>query len=406
MATARPPSVDAVIRALSDEGAPRSLVAEIARLVTDEARSRAQAGEEADVISDARNALRLAMRQRLGQLVNATGVLLHTNLGRAPLHPEAVEAASRVSETYSNLEFDVSQGRRGHRAAFVHRLLEGLIGAQAALVVNNNAGGLFLTLAALAPGKTVPVSRGELIEIGGSYRLPELMATTGAILSEIGTTNRTRIGDYERAATPDTALLLKVHPSNYRIEGFSEDTALAELVALGTRLELPVVFDIGSGLLDEEAPWLPGPPPVWLDGEPGVRQSLKAGADLILFSGDKLLGGPQAGIITGKRALIEELAVHPIARALRADAATLAALSATVELYADGRGAEIPFWAMAALPYNELVRRSNGVSAGLEAEIIEGESLLGAGSVPGRGIPSPVIAVHPNDPNEAWTDLL
>ena len=406
MASPRPPSVDSVVQALADEEGPRSLVTEIARIVTDDARPRIKSGEDVDVIAETRSALRAVLRSRPRELLNATGVLLHTNLGRAPIHSEAAEAAARVSATYTNVEFDIEGGMRGDRAAYVRRLLTGLTEAEAALVVNNNAGGLFLTLAALAAGGSVPVSRGELIEIGGSYRLPDLMAASGARLEEIGTTNRTRIGDYERAAAADTALLLKVHPSNYRIVGFSEETSLEDLVKLAGRLAVPVAFDVGSGLLDEEVPWLSGPPPRWLEGEPGVVQSLRSGVDLVLFSGDKLLGGPQAGVIVGTAELITELAAHPIARALRPDGATLAALSTTLELYANGRGREVPFWAMASAPYEDLEQRARELTSELKAETIQGESLLGAGSVPGRGIASPVISVDPDDPDEAWSRLL
>ncbi len=287
-------------------------------------------------------------------------------------------------------------------------MLADLCAAEAALVVNNNAGALFLTLAALARDRAVPVSRGELIEIGGSYRLPELMAASGARMIEVGTTNRTRAADYEAALDHDPALLLKVHPSNYRVVGFTEEVPLSELAALAHQTPVPLVFDAGSGLLDEEVPWLPGPPPPWLQGEPGIRQSLRAGADLVLVSGDKLLGGPQAGLVTGRGDLVERLAGHPIARAMRADGPTLAALTTTLELYADGRGDEIPFWRMAALTDQELEERLAVVLAesAVKGEVRQGASVPGAGSVPGATVPSPVLVITAKDPDTVWERLL
>jgi L-seryl-tRNA(Ser) seleniumtransferase len=400
--------VDAVIRALEEERAPRVLVAEIARSTVEEARERILGGEDVDVLGLARRRLRQAGHARPRRLINATGVLLHTNLGRAPIHPEAATAAHVVATGYSNVELDLESGERGGRGAYIRRLLVGITGAEAALVVNNNAAGLFLTLAALASGRPVPVSRGELIEIGGSYRLPELMAASGARLVEVGTTNRTRASDYEAVIGGDTALILKVHPSNYRVVGFSEEAPLADLVTLARNAGLPVVYDIGSGLLDEDVPWIPGSPPAWLRGEPGVRQALDAGADLVLFSGDKLLGGPQAGIAVGRADLIDRLASHPIARAVRTDGSTLAALAETLELYGNGRAAELPFWSMALAPYEDLASRITKLAARASCplEITEGESVLGAGSVSGAGIPTPLMLPEVEDADAAWQGLL
>ena len=334
----------------------------------------------------------LATRQR--PVINATGVILHTNLGRAPLDPAAATAAMAAATGYTNLELDLDTGARGGRTSYVTALLRSLTGAEDALVVNNNAGALFLTLIAMASGREVPVSRGELIEIGGSYRLPELMASTGCRLVEVGTTNRTRVSDYADALGPSTALLLKVHPSNYRIEGFSADAGLDELADLAHHHGLPLVFDAGSGLLDERTPWLPGPPPAWLAGEPGVVQSLTAGADLVLFSGDKLLGGPQGGIVVGNADLIDGLRRHPVTRAMRVDGPTLAALETTLEAYANRTASHLPLWTMAMLDDATLGPRCEFVAGAVAAAtVVDGASTIGAGSVPGAKIPGPVIEV-------------
>lgn len=331
-----------------------------------------------------------ATRQR--PVVNATGVILHTNLGRAPSHEAAAAASFDAATRYTNLEMALDAGERGGRTSYVTALLCALTGADDALAVNNNAGALFLTLIAMATGRSVPVSRGELIEIGGSYRLPDLMSSTGTRLVEVGTTNRTRIDDYRSGIDDTTALLLKVHPSNYRIEGFSEDTDLESIVGLGHELGLPAIFDAGSGLLDERTQWLTGPTPAWLQGEPGIVQSLEAGADLVLFSGDKLLGGPQAGIIVGDGDLVSGLRRHPVARALRLDGPTLAGLESTLEAYADRRAAELPLWTMATLSADDLHARAQAVIESVPcAVIVDGASTIGAGSVPGARIPGPVI---------------
>jgi L-seryl-tRNA(Ser) seleniumtransferase len=326
--------------------------------------------------------------------MNASGVLLHTNLGRAPLHPDAVSAAARAATHYTSLEMDLAAGTRGGRGEYAHGLICALTGAEAALVVNNNAGALLLAVAALAGGREVVVSRGELIEIGGSFRLPEIVAAAGARSREVGTTNRTRLGDYRSAMTAATGALLKVHPSNYRVEGFTTEATYRDLAALGASGGVPFVGDLGSGLLDERVSWLGGTPPTWLEGEPGMRQVLEAGADLVLCSGDKLLGGPQAGIVAGKSVTVAALTAHPLARAVRIGGPPLAALAATLDLYARGRGGEIPFWRMASLPARELERRSEDVVAGAGVgSVVPGQSLPGAGSAPGRGIPGPVIAL-------------
>ena len=323
----------------------------------------------------------------LAPVINATGVLLHTNLGRAPLavhHPDKA----------INVEFDLTTGERGSRQAAVGKLFATLCGAEAAIVVNNNAAAVLLVLAALAKDREVLVSRGESVEIGGGFRVPEVMEQSGARLVDVGTTNRTRLADYRKGLSrkgADVALVLKVHPSNYRVEGFVEDTAVAELA----ELPVPVVADIGSGLVDADCPWLDGPPPSWLAGEPAARQTLAAGAALVTFSGDKLLGGPQAGIIAGRADLVAACSRHPLARALRPGAHVLLALQDIALAYLDRRAAEaVPFWRMAAANINELsVRATRLVQAAGRGAVVASEALPGAGSAPGTVLPSVAVAI-------------
>jgi L-seryl-tRNA(Ser) seleniumtransferase len=395
----RPPSVDALASRLSSTGLPRALLVSIARRAIEDARSD---GGDAEAI--ARQSAAAVARTRPHRIVNATGVLLHTNLGRAPIAPAAAGAASGAATAPTPLEFDLAKGSRGGRGSYVHRLVRVVTGAEAALVVNNNAGALLLALAALAGGREAVVSRGELIEIGGSFRLPDLMAASGARLVEVGTTNRTRIGDYRKACGPETALLLKVHPSNYRIEGFTEEVGYGALAALAAEAGVPFVADIGSGLVDARAPWLDGPPPPWLASEPAARQTLEGGADLVMFSGDKLLGGPQAGIVAGREDLIARLRSHPIARAVRIDGARLAAVAATLEAYADGTAGRLPFWRMASLTDADLRPRCEALACAAGGRVVAGVSLPGAGSAPGVGIPGPIVAVPA--PRRAWQALL
>lgn len=392
-ATNRPPSVDALVRRVDDGTLPRPLVVATVREVIAAGRD----DPRLDVEAESRNRLDELRLSAPRRIINATGVLLHTNLGRAPWPPQAITAASEVAASYANVELDVTTGERGRRNEAAARLATVLTGAEAALVVNNNAGAVFLTLLALARGRPVPVSRGELIEIGGSYRLPELMAAAGADLVDVGTTNRTRISDYAAVAEP--ALLLKVHPSNYRVVGFSQETPVEQLAALAGEREVPLVYDVGSGLIDERVPWLAGPPPTWLSGEPGVRQALESGADLVLFSGDKLLGGPQAGLIVGRSDLVRRVAAHPAARALRVDGSTAAAVAATLTAYLAGQAAELPLWRMATLPADDVERRAQRVldESGREGRIIDGSSTLGAGSAPGAEIPTRVIEMGDGD---------
>lgn len=388
---AYPPSVDSIVRRVDDGSLPRPLLVETVRQVIDDSRR----DPTIEVETEVRRRVQLLGRSQIRRVINATGVLLHTNLGRAPLSPAAAAAGADIAAGYANVELDLASGERGRRNESVNRLLTALTGAEAATVVNNNAGAVFLALSALARGRRVPVSRGELIEIGGSYRLPELMAAAGVDLVEVGTTNRTRLGDYSAVESP--ALFLKVHPSNYRVVGFSEATDLSELAKLAREREVPLVYDVGSGLLDTATPWLGGPPPPWLADEPGVRQSLAAGADLVLFSGDKLLGGPQAGIIVGRAALVHRLTRHPAARALRLDGATAAALSATLESYLRGSAADLPLWRMARLSPDEIRGRASEVLAGVEGRLVDGFSTVGAGSAPGAEIPTVLIELEDAD---------
>ncbi len=409
------PSVDALARAIGEEldadpggasAVPAGLLTEIARTAIETARDEIRAGRPADPVALGRRDVAQVLLQRPRRIINATGVLLHTNLGRAPVAREAVELAAATAAGYTNLEFDLGTGGRGGRGAHVASLLRRLTGADAALAVNNTAGALLLALAALAGNRTVVVSRGELIEIGGSFRLPLLMEASGARLIEVGTTNRTRAEDYE-AAAGDAAAILKVHPSNYRIEGFTDEVGYAPLAGIAKTHGIPFIADVGSGLLDARVPWLDGPPPSWLTSEPAVRQTLEAGADVVLFSGDKLLGGPQAGIAVGTDDAIDRMRRHPIARAVRLDGTSLVMLGATLELYASGRGGDIPFWRMASLGRDELASRHEAVlrASGRVGSVVEGASTPGAGSVPGELIPSPVLEL--DGPADAiWKQLV
>src|SRR5439155_7106567 len=335
-------------------------------------------------------------RSPIRRVVNATGVLVHTNLGRAPLPAAALDAARAAGGSYVNLEFDLARGQRGSRTAHLREAARALFPGRSLLAVNNNAAAVLLVLNSLAEGSEVLVSRGELVEIGGSFRIPDVMAKAGATLREVGTTNRTRIDDYRAGISSRTALLAKVHTSNYRIVGFVEETPLEELVALGRELGLPVFMDEGSGNLGAAAS---GP----LAGEPSVSAALSAGASLVCFSGDKLLGGPQAGLIVGEPELVARCAKNPLARALRLDKLTIAALAWTLAEHAAGRAAEtLPVLAMLAKTPSEIGSRASAVAARLlasssllEAEIVEGRSQVGGGAAPLRDLPTRLLALRP-----------
>jgi L-seryl-tRNA(Ser) seleniumtransferase len=332
----------------------------------------------------------------LAPVINATGVLIHTNLGRAPLAASALQAIARTASGYSDLEMDRVTGRRGKRSTRAEAMLAALTGAQDALVVNNAAAALMLALGAIAKGKPVLVSRGELIEIGGEFRIPDIVAASGAKLVEVGTTNRTRLPDYRGAFEDRTAAILKVHPSNYRVVGFTAETSAKELATLADKHGVPFVYDIGSGLVDRER----GFP----SEEPTAHGALEDGADLVLFSGDKLLGGPQAGCIVGNTDLVAKLRRHPVARAVRVDKLQIAALEATLALYATGRHGEIPVHAMIHAPEDVLSKRAHRlaeeVGGDLEgAHAVRCESVIGGGSMPGSALASWGVRVRVPDPS-------
>ena len=397
------PAVSEVLTSL--DGLPHDLLSTCARDAVAAARTRVEAGEEVTaeaVVEDARvraGRLRTAL---LRPVINATGVLLHTNLGRAPLGDDALDAVGRVGSRYSNLEYRLDAGERGSRHEHAGTLLARACGAEAAVVVNNNAAAVLLSLAALARGREVVVSRGELVEIGGGFRVPEIMAESGCRLVEVGTTNRTRLADYVAAISSATALVLKVHASNYRMVGFVESTPVAQLATLGP----PVMVDAGSGLLDATTPWLPARPD-WLRDEPGVRQAVDDAPDsVVTFSGDKLLGGPQAGIIVGRSNHIAAIAGHPLARAMRADKMTLAALQSVALTYLSGDATSIPLWRMALTPQRELEARAEAIAARVDAaKVLDTEAAAGGGSLPGLTIPSVGVGMQTPSPAAALAAL-
>ncbi len=386
------PSVDALATTLHAPGLSHAQIVDIARSAVDLARVQIGQGKDGDPVAIAEALMVSSMQRTLRRVINATGVLLHTNLGRGPLSTAATQAAANAASHYSNTEFDLSAGERGSRGAHTRDLLKLLTGAEDALVVNNNSAAVLLALAALAGNLSVPVSRGELVEIGGSYRLPDVMRASGASLVEVGTTNKTKLGDFATALQVyNCAMVLKVHQANFEIRGFTASVGVGELAPLCTAREVPLVYDVGSGLLDSHTPWLPSLPP-WLGEEPGVRQAIEAGANLVMFSGDKLLGGPQAGIIVGDADLVARLRDHPIRRALRVDTSTDAALAATLDSYARGTvSADIPFWMMATMSAEVLDERSSDLAAQVGASVEPGFSMVGAGSAPGARIESPVL---------------
>jgi L-seryl-tRNA(Ser) seleniumtransferase len=380
------PSVDELA---ADErlasAAPRSLLVSAVRSALARAREEIQTGADpGDLVGRVELELANAEAARLRRAINATGVIVHTNLGRAPLAQRALERVTEVAGGYSNLEYDLGEGGRGSRQDHVAPILRRLTGAEAALVVNNNAAAVLLALAALAEGREVIVSRGELIEIGDGFRIPDVLARSGARLREVGTTNRTRASDYERAIGPETAVLLRVHQSNFRLVGFTEQPRLDELVRVGRAHGLPVVDDLGSGVL------------VQLEDEPSARDALAAGADLVCFSGDKLLGGPQAGIVVGRADLVERLRRHPLQRALRADKLTLAALEATLALYLDPERAmhEIPVLRMLGEPLAAVRARAERLAGLVGGDVEQTVGRVGGGALPLAELPSFACAVE------------
>jgi L-seryl-tRNA(Ser) seleniumtransferase len=345
-----------------------------------------------EIVRKAKAIIAEATSPSLKPVINAAGVVLHTNLGRAPLDEDTLSFIKNISRSYSNLEFDLTEGKRSKRGIFVERLLCVLTSAEAALAVNNNAGAVLLILTALAQGKEVIVSRGELVQIGGGFRIPEILALSGATLKEVGTTNQTAVSDYEDAITPETALLLKVHQSNFKMVGFAKRPSVNELVDLGKKRNLCVVEDLGSGVLLRTEDFE-------MAHEPTAFEALSAGADLVCFSGDKLLGAPQAGIILGKRKYVEILKKHPLHRALRLDKMFLAGLEKVLLYYLKGEATQkIPAWQIISTPLNALQTRAEQIreqlkESGIEIGIKESQSTVGGGSLPGETLPTVVLSV-------------
>jgi len=396
------PSVDALLQEpgmaalVNTHG--RQLVLDAARQELDEVRERIRGGaacpELLALVARIDERLSRLMTPTLLPVINATGVVLHTNLGRAPLSRDALSAMVAAGEGYSNLEFDLGVGKRGSRYVHAEALLCQLTGAEAALLVNNNAGAVLLVLMTLCRGREVVISRGQLVEIGGGFRIPDVMVQSGATLVEVGTTNRTYLRDYESALTSETAALLRVHSSNFRVQGFAHQPALGSLCDLAHEHGLLLIDDLGSGsLLDTRAYGLPH--------EPMVQESVAAGADLICFSGDKLLGGPQAGIIVGRKDLVDQLCRFPLTRALRVDKTTIAGVQANLLHYLRGEAeAKIPAWRMIATPPEELARRAQGLVEQIAqpgCELIEGRSKVGGGALPEETLPTTLLAL-PGDP--------
>ena len=374
------PSVDELTRGSDDP-----LAVDAARAVLERARGEIRAGADpGDLPARLDAELARARRPALRRVLNATGVIVHTNLGRAPLPDAALARVAEVGRGYSNLEYDLAEGARGSRQDHVASILRRLTGAESAIVVNNNAGAMLLALAALAEGREVLVSRGELIEIGDGFRIPDVLARSGAKLVEVGTTNRTRAQDYERATGVDTALLLRVHQSNFRVVGFTEQAALGELAAVARRHDVPLLDDLGSGAL------------VDLADEPTARAALEAGADLVCFSGDKLLGGPQAGIVAGRADLVEKLRRHPLHRALRADKLGLAALEGTLLLYLEPERAlrEVPVLRMLHEDPRVVRARAERLATELGGDVEETVARVGGGALPLAELPSSACAIE------------
>ncbi len=400
------PAVDELLR--TPEGArwlehhPRSVVVGAIRDVLDTLRREIRAGGSpatatADIVRRAEDVIIRTDTPRLRRVINATGVIVHTNLGRSILSEPALLHAVESSRYYSNLEFDLGTGGRGHRDLLVRDLLVELTGAEDALVVNNNAAAVLLALTALARDREVIVSRGELIEIGGSFRIPDVMAAGGAVLREVGTTNKTHLRDYDEACGEETALFLKVHPSNYRVVGFHAEVTVSALKELGARRDVPVMVDLGSGALVDLSPF-------GIQGEPPVSAVVREGADLVTFSGDKLLGGPQGGVVVGRNDLVSRLRRHPLARALRVDKLTLAAFEGTLRLYREPARAlkEIPTLAMLTMPYRTIKARAGRtagrlrktLSGGVVVRTFDGVSRAGGGALPEKDVPTRLIGIR------------
>ena len=393
------PSVDTVLsdqriqRLIADYS--RAAVLDLVRAQLSDAREAVHDGREAQdigqVVDGVARRAGLDWQSWPAPVINATGVVLHTNLGRAPLSREAIEAAARAAGSYSNLELDLETGKRGSRHSHISALVRQLTGAEAAVAVNNNAAAVTLALAAIAPGKEVIVSRSEAVEIGGGFRVPEVMRQSGATLVDVGTTNRTYARDYEAAITEKTGAILSVHASNFKVEGFVHQPSIQELAEVGKARGIPVLHDLGSGCLLETARF-------GLAHEPMPQESIAAGASLAFFSGDKLLGGPQAGIIAGRAELVEKAAAHPLARAIRADKMSLAALTATLLHYIrDEAEAKIPIWRMISASPEKLSDRAEAWRLFVVRAVnVNGSSTIGGGSLPGETLPTTLLAIDPD----------
>jgi L-seryl-tRNA(Ser) seleniumtransferase len=401
------PSVDRLlqegaVQALAEEYG-HDLTVEAIRQALDLARQAIMAGQDCSSTDELVEMTRVSLEARscptLCPVINATGVIIHTNLGRAPLSAEARAAMELAARGYTNLEYDLEAGRRGSRYVHAEELLCRLTGAEAALVVNNNAGAVLLILTALAQDKEVIVSRGHLVEIGGGFRMPAVMRQSGARLVEVGTTNRTYIRDYEEAITEETALLMRVHRSNFRLTGFVHEPTLGELVELGEQKGLPVVDDLGSGALLDTSVY-------GLAHEPTLQESVAEGVALVSVSGDKLLGGPQAGIIVGRGQAVTKLKRHPLTRALRVDKTTIAGLQATLLHYLKGEAEEkVPIWQMIAASIEAIERRARDwtgklAELGIGARVVDGRSTVGGGSLPGETLPTKLVAIKVDSPDE------
>jgi L-seryl-tRNA(Ser) seleniumtransferase len=390
------PSVDRVlgderVRALTNGGT--EVVTELVRASLEAARAAIAEGREApteeQLVEGVLGLAEAVFRPSLRPVINATGVIIHTNLGRAPLSEETIEAMASVSRGYSNLEFDLERGERGSRASHLEAALRQLTGAEAGMAVNNNASALLLVLSALCRERDVVISRGQAVEIGGGFRIPDVMRQSGARLVEVGTTNRTYLRDYEAAITEETAAVMRVHASNFRIVGFTESPAVKDMARVAHEHGVLLLDDIGSGCLID-------PRPYGLAREPTVQESVAAGADLTLFSGDKLLGGPQAGVIVGKHTLVDALKRHPLMRAVRLDKAAIAGLHATLLHYLRGEALEkVPVWRMIAMPVEEIERRARRLAKaiGAPARVADGRSMVGGGSLPEESLPTKLVSI-------------
>ncbi len=407
------PSVDSLLNSAGGEELivrfGRELSLEALRRALDLSRyaiaeGRQQQIEIVDLIASADSWLKELIAPTLRPVVNATGVIIHTNLGRAPASSAAIAAIMATAKGYSTLEYDLESGQRGSRTIHAEKLITRITGAEAALIVNNNAAALLLMLTALCQGREIIISRGQLVEIGGGFRIPDVMAQSGAKLVEVGTTNRTHLADYDQAISEYTSAILVAHHSNFKVVGFTSEPALVEIAELAHQQDLLMLYDQGSGALLDTSKF-------GLDPEPLVQTALQSGVDVVTFSGDKLLGGPQAGILCGRETLISQMKRHPLARAVRADKMALAALSATLTRYLTGQALnEIPVWQMIARPLEEIEKLAHEWAElltikGLSVEVIDGQSTIGGGSLPGATLPTKLLALNHPKPVKLANDL-